>query len=155
MRFFSTISPEHIARTNVAAVIMNKDQQFLYCQRSTTKKFLPGIWHLPGGKIENGETLEEALTRELQEELALTTLVIRALPFTHLYSLGDTIHQTVFAQTQVTGEISLDFENDDYSFLDISEFKNFLEASVLVLNIEICQAALNSPLASTVDELQL
>lgn len=39
-----------------------------------------GEWFVPGGKIEAGETAEEACVRELREELGMTYVVLRALP---------------------------------------------------------------------------
>ncbi len=60
-------------------------QQVLLALRST-KQHQGGKWEFPGGKVEPGETVAAALTRELQEELAIT--ISEAEPFmllTHTY----------------------------------------------------------------------
>ena len=41
-------------------------------RRSVTRRVLPGIWDIVGGHIEAGETLEEALAREIEEETGWT-----------------------------------------------------------------------------------
>lgn len=51
----------------VGAVIV-KDDRVLCVQRGPQGS-LPGMWEFPGGKIETGETPQEALTREIDEEL--------------------------------------------------------------------------------------
>jgi 8-oxo-dGTP diphosphatase len=55
-------------------VLMQADGQFLLTSRPEGKVYA-GYWEFPGGKLEAGETVEEALRRELQEELGI---VIRA-----------------------------------------------------------------------------
>ncbi|TCS96795.1 8-oxo-dGTP diphosphatase [Hazenella coriacea] len=52
----------------VGAVIRNASNQILCAQRSP-KMSLPNHWEFPGGKIKQGETPQEALVREIQEEL--------------------------------------------------------------------------------------
>jgi len=53
----------------VAAVIKNKDKDRIYIQQREGEKEFEGKWELPGGKVENGESFESALLRELHEEL--------------------------------------------------------------------------------------
>lgn len=61
-----------------AAVIVNNDGDILITQRSEEDK-LSLKWEFPGGKIENGETAEECLEREIMEELNLKIEVLEYL----------------------------------------------------------------------------
>lgn len=54
----------------VGAVLVNDKDEILCALRSQTMS-LPGLWEFPGGKIEAGESPEEALKREIQEELGI------------------------------------------------------------------------------------
>lgn len=67
------------------AIIINEDNGVLVTQRSSVMQ-LPLKWEFPGGKVEEGETAEEALLREIKEELDLETEIIQALsPNCHSY----------------------------------------------------------------------
>lgn len=52
----------------VAAIIRNDEGKILIAQRNL-KKSQGGLWEFPGGKIELGETKEQAIVREIKEEL--------------------------------------------------------------------------------------
>ena len=56
----------------VAVVLIDRDGRVLLSQRPSGKS-MAGLWELPGGKVENGEVPEEALIRELKEELGIDT----------------------------------------------------------------------------------
>jgi 8-oxo-dGTP diphosphatase len=61
----------------VAAVIVN-NEKVLCVQRDTTKyDYLSYKYEFPGGKVEKGETLEAALTREIREELRMDITINR------------------------------------------------------------------------------
>src|SRR3954471_6285129 len=59
------------AAIGIVARGLNGAVQVLVCQRKEDDE-LGGYWEFPGGKCEDGETLEECLRRELDEELAIT-----------------------------------------------------------------------------------
>jgi putative (di)nucleoside polyphosphate hydrolase len=55
-------------RPNVAALVVNPSGNLLICERST----IPGAWQFPQGGVDKGESLEQALYREVREEIGLT-----------------------------------------------------------------------------------
>jgi len=54
-------------RPNVAALIVNSDGNLLICERWT----ISGAWQFPQGGVDTGESLEQALYREVREEVGL------------------------------------------------------------------------------------
>lgn len=54
----------------VVAALVYRDGKILFAQRQKGKH-LPALWEFPGGKVERGETDQEALKRELQEEVGV------------------------------------------------------------------------------------
>lgn len=62
----------------VCGVILDLSGRMLACRRPRGK-VLAGLWEFPGGKVDPGETPEEALVRELREELAIQVEVGEAL----------------------------------------------------------------------------
>src|SRR5437879_11800898 len=55
-----------------ACALVDRDGRVLIAQRPAGKP-MAGLWEFPGGKVDPGETPEEALVRELQEELGIET----------------------------------------------------------------------------------
>lgn len=56
----------------VACALVDADRRVLIAQRPEGKQF-GGLWEFPGGKLEEGEGPEDALIRELREELGIST----------------------------------------------------------------------------------
>lgn len=69
----------------IAIALVRNHERWLVTLRSTTSH-LGGLWEFPGGKIEPGETPEQAAIRELREECCLTAEAAGSLPeHTHEY----------------------------------------------------------------------
>jgi 8-oxo-dGTP diphosphatase len=74
-----------------ACALIDADRRVLIAQRPEGKS-LAGLWEFPGGKVEAGETPEETLIRELQEELGIVTQVPCLAPLTFASHSYDDFH---------------------------------------------------------------
>jgi nucleoside triphosphatase len=68
-------------RVIVVPLIQNDRGQYLICRKPDRLGVFPGQWGLVGGGIEPGETMEQALRREIQEEVGLEVGEIKPLIF--------------------------------------------------------------------------
>jgi 8-oxo-dGTP diphosphatase len=74
-----------------AVALIDKDGRILIAQRPEGKS-MAGLWEFPGGKIEEGETPEAALIRELYEELGIETWASCLAPITFASHAYDSFH---------------------------------------------------------------
>ncbi|MEZ2131752.1 MULTISPECIES: 8-oxo-dGTP diphosphatase MutT [unclassified Sinorhizobium] len=74
-----------------ACALVDSDGRILLAQRPEGKS-LAGMWEFPGGKVETGETPEETLVRELNEELGIMTRVPCLAPLTFASHTYETFH---------------------------------------------------------------
>jgi 8-oxo-dGTP diphosphatase len=75
----------------VACALVDVDGRVLIAQRPEGKQ-LPGLWEFPGGKVEAGERPEEALIRELDEELGVQVSESCLAPFVFASHAYDSFH---------------------------------------------------------------
>lgn len=107
----------------VVAALIWKNGKFMICQRPAHKA-RGLLWEFVGGKVEPGETKEQALVRECREELAVTVAVQdEFMSLVHEYP-DITIHLTVFNAYIAEGVPQL-LEHNDVRWIPPREIKNY------------------------------
>lgn len=109
--------------TEVVAALIWKDNKFMIFQRPAHKA-RGLLWEFVGGKVELGETKEQALIRECREELAVTLSVGDVfMDVTHEYP-DLKVHLTLFNATIVEGELQK-LEHNDIQWITPREIQNY------------------------------
>lgn len=104
---------------SVSAAIVH-DRKMLLCTRSATEDFLPGYSELVGGGVDDGESLWDALHREVREETGIEiTSVVRRMPgFEYEDGSGRTVRECSFIVTCDTSRVRLNpAEHDAFYWL--------------------------------------
>lgn len=84
---------------------------------------MPGMWEFPGGKTEEGESPEDAIKREIAEELSLNIRVNKFLAEAHFLNRGRDYILQAFDCEIISGKIDLK-EHSEYRWCPPSELKN-------------------------------
>ena len=107
----------------VVAGVIYKDNKFLIAQRNL-KKAQGGLWEFPGGKVEKGESYENALTREIKEEFNADIEVKEYI--------GENIHhypekdiKLLFYKARLLSEKIELLEHEDYQWMTKEDKDNF------------------------------
>ena len=126
------------------AIIVNAQNQVLVTQRSALMP-LPLKWEFPGGKIEENETAEECLIREIKEELNIEIEITFSLPPNDHQYPDKLIRLIPFICRQKDGEIILK-EHAGYKWLDAKDLLDldWAEADVGVVEEYLRVAAKDS-----------
>ncbi len=103
----------------VVGAVFHDGQRFLACRKKPGKP-LEGHWEFPGGKIEPGETPEQALAREIREELNLIAEVGQKVTTTTYEYDFARIELTTFYCTLVDGDLRLT-DHDDTKWVTSTE----------------------------------
>ena len=109
---------------NVVAAILEKEDKILIAKKRKGKP-LAGLWEFPGGKVEEGETLEKALIRELKEEMDIE-IEIKDYIGESVYDYGEDIIVSLKGYTAVikSGNIKLS-DHDEYKWVSLDEIHNY------------------------------
>ena len=109
--------------TEVVAALIWDENRFLACQRPAHKA-RGLLWEFVGGKVEPGETKEQALIRECQEELAVTVAVQDVfMEVDHVYP-DLTVHLTLFNASIAEG-IPQKIEHNDLRWITVEEIDQY------------------------------
>jgi len=109
--------------TEVVAALVWDNDKFMICQRPVHKARAL-LWEFVGGKVEYGETKEQALIRECKEELDIIVSVgDEVMDVVHMYP-DITVHLTLFNAT-ITEGVPQKLEHNDIKWITVSEINNY------------------------------
>ena len=131
------LNTEHKITKVVAGILINSKNEVLISQRLTSQPW-PGYWEFPGGKVEENESLDQCLSRELFEEISINPVSYSEWITREFFQDNRVIKITFFKITQWAGEIQKK-EVNDYRWIDIKN-NNSWPKKILPKNIYILKA---------------
>ena len=105
--------------------IIRKNDKILLLKRSQSDGFDPGLWELPGGKIDYGENLKEAVKREVKEEVGLIIRIGRPFKTWHFIKEPFWVTGITFVCDYINGSIVLSNEHDAHTWINPEDYKNY------------------------------
>jgi 8-oxo-dGTP pyrophosphatase MutT (NUDIX family) len=119
-----------------------KSDRYLYLLRTDTKN--PGNWGIPGGKIEDNETLLEGIIRECEEEVGYFPTDAKLIPIQKFINNTFTYH-TFFCEVLDEFIPVLNEEHCGYAWVGDSQYPKPLHPGVFsMINFDIVQEKLNT-----------
>ena len=125
-----TPAPLPAARLVVVPLVVDADRRVLLCRMAPDRGAFPGQWALPGGGVEPGERIVEALRRETREELGAELATVQPLFFTDALlekAFADGTRRPVYAVflvfecTLAVGAITLGEEFTEAAWFTVAE----------------------------------
>ena len=106
----------------VCGVIQNEQGEYLIAKRSKP----PIGWEFPGGKVELGESLSQALEREISEEFGLSITAEDQAMFEQLVDASVKTYQLFFVRASAVGDQSIKLnDHSEYVWAEERQFKQF------------------------------
>lgn len=103
--------------------VKNKENKFLVLRRSSTHPTMPFYWDVPGGHLEEGENLVEAIQRETYEETGFKTENIKLLGVEADFSnSGKYWVQIAYVCEVDSPEVIISYEHDQFKWVSPEEF---------------------------------
>jgi 8-oxo-dGTP diphosphatase len=120
--------PKHIL--SAAAIVVNEKNELLLIKGPRRG------WEMPGGQVEEGESLSQAAIRETKEESGIDIEIIK---FCGIFqNIGNSICNTLFLAKPIGGELTKTPESLDVGFFPIDEALNKVEWKDFRQRIEYC-----------------
>ena len=107
---------------NVVAALINIDGKYFIGKRVSGEP--AGLYEFPGGKVNHDESNEDALLREIREELSIKIDIIKCLGNVIYEYPTRTINLTLYLCDYVSGIINL-HDHSDYKLVTINELDNY------------------------------
>jgi 8-oxo-dGTP diphosphatase len=110
----------------VRLIIPNKESKVLILKRTHTSHS-EGSWCLPGGKIDYGQTAEQAITKELKEETSLVCMSSHFLFYQDSLPKieGDMHCINLYFECTVSGDIRLNEESGEYAWIGQEDINKY------------------------------
>lgn len=104
---------------SVYAILRNEKGQFLLLKRSENSHTNPGKWDLPGGKLGPGETLEDAVVREVWEETGISIVPGEIAGYVAFELPQKKVISIVYNGGYVIADVKLSYEHLEYSWISL------------------------------------
>jgi 8-oxo-dGTP pyrophosphatase MutT (NUDIX family) len=117
------------------AFIFNKQGKILVIRRTKTAPIFPLYWDLPGGVLEHGEKMKEAIKREIIEETGLRVKDLELIEAGSLFASKETfwIHILYRAET-LSNKVKLSFEHDKFEWISPKKFLK-IKSHIAIKNV--------------------
>ncbi len=107
------------------AAIIRQDDKILLCKRSLQAANQQGKWENAGGKVEENETPEEAIVREIKEELGVDFTIDKRV-YEDEFESEDDIYQVIIFSGSIVGvpKAMIEIETSEVKWFEMSELEN-------------------------------
>jgi 8-oxo-dGTP diphosphatase len=105
----------------VNVLIVDENDRCLVVRRSASSRVNAGSWDFPGGKIEPGESLDQALLREVEEETGLTIELLGVAGAAQAELPDRTVAHLMMHGRTVASAVKLSSEHDDFAWVPRAE----------------------------------
>lgn len=110
---------------NVVCAVLIKNQKIFLPKRSSKLKLMPNKYEFPGGKVEKGESLKDALKRELDEELSIDVNIEDIIGFPNNVFKTERFILNIFIVKKWKNELTINPEiNSEILEVDFDQLKN-------------------------------
>jgi len=108
---------------NACKVLIIQDGKYLLLKRSEDHPHFKGLWDFPGGRQDEGETLEQTLIREVKEETTLDIVQNKIAKDFEFVNEEFDIHFFIYSLRSYTGKIILSHEHDEFAWYSEEEIR--------------------------------